>query len=129
MKKKAPKITLVFFILTLLFFALAVYNLIEAILYINSYLTAYGVTLSSMFSSAVSYVIGQCLPYFAYAVIVLGITVIMKNVIKNREVPVKPSKKAAKTETPAVEATPVQFEAATPSLNETAEEVKEETEA
>ncbi|MCQ2545490.1 MAG: hypothetical protein MJ144_03555 [Clostridia bacterium] len=72
-KRKTPVITIIFYILGILFLLVSVFMLISAIGYTKTYLASYGASFGDMWSNTLQYVIGQFMPYLGIGIVCLGI--------------------------------------------------------
>ncbi|MDO4870332.1 MAG: hypothetical protein Q4A65_08635, partial [Bacillota bacterium] len=68
-----PMITIVLYILGILFLLVSLFMLVTGINYTKVYLESYDATFADMWSNSVQYVLGQFVPYLAFGVISLGL--------------------------------------------------------
>ena len=78
-KKKTPVVTIVFYIVGILFLVVAAFMLVSAIAYTSTYLQSYGATLSDMWSNSLQYIIAQFMPYLGIGIVSLGIGKVAKD--------------------------------------------------
>ena len=78
-KKKTPGVTIVFYIVGILFLVVAAFMLVSAIAYTNTYLQSYGATFSDMWSNSLQYIIAQFMPYLGIGIVALGIGKVAKD--------------------------------------------------
>lgn len=78
-KKKTPVVTIVFYIVGILFLVVAAFMLVSAIAYTNTYLQSYGATFSDMWSNSLQYIIAQFMPYLGIGIVALGIGKVAKD--------------------------------------------------
>lgn len=79
-KKKTPGVTIVFYIVGILFLVVAAFMLVSAIAYTSTYLQSYGATFSDMWSNSLQYIIAQFMPYLGIGMIALGIGKVLKDI-------------------------------------------------
>lgn len=79
-KKKTPGVTIVFYIVGILFLFVAAFMLVSAIAYTNTYLQSYGATFGDMWSNSLQYIIAQFTPYLGIGMIALGIGKVLKDI-------------------------------------------------
>ena len=84
-KKKTPGVTIVFYIVGILFLVVAAFMLVSAIAYTSTYLQSYGATFSDMWSNSLQYIIAQFMPYLGIGIVALGIGKVAKDT-RNRKV-------------------------------------------
>lgn len=78
-KKKTPGVTIVFYIVGILFLVVAAFMLVSAIAYTSTYLQSYGATFSDMWSNSLQYIIAQFMPYLGIGIVALGIGKVAKD--------------------------------------------------
>ena len=78
-KKKTPGVTIVFYIVGILFLVVAAFMLVSAIAYTSTYLQSYGATFSDMWSNSLQYIIAQFMPYLGIGIVSLGIGKVAKD--------------------------------------------------
>ncbi|MDD7130862.1 MAG: hypothetical protein PUI14_04005 [Firmicutes bacterium] len=78
-KKKTPGVTIVFYIVGILFLVVAAFMLVSAIAYTSTYLQSYGATFSDMWSNSLQYIIAQFTPYLGIGIVALGIGKVAKD--------------------------------------------------
>ena len=78
-KKKTPGVTIVFYIVRILFLVVAAFMLVSAIAYTSTYLQSYGATFSDMWSNSLQYIIAQFMPYLGIGIVALGIGKVAKD--------------------------------------------------
>lgn len=78
-KKKTPGVTIVFYIVGILFLVVATFMLVSAIAYTSTYLQSYGATFSDMWSNSLQYIIAQFMPYLGIGIVALGIGKVAKD--------------------------------------------------
>lgn len=78
-KKKTPVVTIVFYIVGILFLVVAAFMLVSAIAYTSTYLQSYGATFSDMWSNSLQYIIAQFMPYLGIGIVSLGIGKVAKD--------------------------------------------------
>lgn len=78
-KKKTPVVTIVFYIVGILFLVVAAFMLVSAIAYTSTYLQSYGATFSDMWSNSLQYIIAQFMPYLGIGIVALGIGKVAKD--------------------------------------------------
>ena len=78
-KKKTPGVTIVFYIVGILFLVVAAFMLVSAIAYTRTYLQSYGATFSDMWSNSLQYIIAQFMPYLGIGIVALGIGKVAKD--------------------------------------------------
>ena len=78
-KKKTPIVTIVFYIVGILFLVVAAFMLVSAIAYTSTYLQSYGATFSDMWSNSLQYIIAQFMPYLGIGIVSLGIGKVAKD--------------------------------------------------
>ena len=78
-KKKTPGVTIVFYIVGILFLVVAAFMLVSAIAYTSTYLQSYGATFSDMWSNSLHYIIAQFMPYLGIGIVALGIGKVAKD--------------------------------------------------
>lgn len=78
-KKKTPGVTIVFYIVGILFLVVAAFMLVSAIAYTNTYLQSYGATFGDMWSNSLQYIIAQFMPYLGIGIVALGIGKVAKD--------------------------------------------------
>ena len=78
-KKKTPGVTIVFYIVGILFLVVAAFMLVSAIAYTNTYLQSYGATFGDMWSNSLQYIIAQFTPYLGIGIVALGIGKVAKD--------------------------------------------------
>ena len=78
-KKKTPGVTIVFYIVGILFLVVAAFMLVSAIAYTSTYLQSYGATFSVMWSNSLQYIIAQFMPYLGIGIVALGIGKVAKD--------------------------------------------------
>ena len=78
-KKKTPGVTIVFYIVGILFLVVAAFMLVSAIAYNSTYLQSYGATFSDMWSNSLQYIIAQFMPYLGIGIVALGIGKVAKD--------------------------------------------------
>lgn len=78
-KKKTPGVTIVFYIVGILFLFVAAFMLVSAIAYTNTYLQSYGATFGDMWSNSLQYIIAQFMPYLGIGIVALGIGKVAKD--------------------------------------------------
>ena len=78
-KKKTPGVTIVFYIVGILFLVVAAFMLVSAIAYTSTYLQSYGATFSYMWSNSLQYIIAQFMPYLGIGIVALGIGKVAKD--------------------------------------------------
>lgn len=79
-KKKTPGVTIVFYIVGILFLVVAAFMLVSAIAYTSTYLQSYGATFSDMWSNSLQYIIAQFMPYLGIGIVALGIGKVLKDI-------------------------------------------------
>lgn len=89
-KKKTPGISIVLYIIGILFLVVAAFMLVSAIAYTNTYLKSYGASFSDMWSNSLQYIIAQFMPYMGIGVVALGIGKVAKD-IRNVKVEAPPA--------------------------------------
>lgn len=72
-KKPTSAITVIFYIIGIIFLAVSAFMLYTAISYTRTYLQTYDATFSDMWSNSVQYIIAQFVPYLGIGVVCLGI--------------------------------------------------------
>ena len=77
-KKKTPVVTIVFYIVGILFLVVAAFMLVSAIAYTSTYLQSYGATFGDMWSNSIQYIIAQFMPYLGIGIVALGIGKVAK---------------------------------------------------
>ena len=77
-KKKTPGVTIVFYIVGILFLVVAAFMLVSAIAYTSTYLQSYGATFGDMWSNSLQYIIAQFMPYLGIGIVALGIGKVAK---------------------------------------------------
>ncbi|MCQ2546808.1 MAG: hypothetical protein MJ161_04595 [Clostridia bacterium] len=85
-KKTTPAITVIFYIIGILFLVAAAFMLTAAISYTRTYLQSYDAAFSDMWSNSVQYIIGQFAPYLGVGIVCLGIGKVIKearNIVVN----------------------------------------------
>ena len=78
-KKKTPGVTIVFYIVGILFLVVAAFMLVSAIAYTSTYLQSYGATFGDMWSNSLQYIIAQFMPYLGIGIVALGIGKVAKD--------------------------------------------------
>ena len=78
-KKKTPIVTIVFYIVGILFLVVAAFMLVSAIAYTSTYLQSYGATFGDMWSNSLQYIIAQFMPYLGIGIVSLGIGKVAKD--------------------------------------------------
>lgn len=78
-KKKTPGVTIVFYIVGILFLVVAAFMLVSAIAYTSTYLQSYGANFSDMWSNSLQYIIAQFMPYLGIGIVALGIGKVAKD--------------------------------------------------
>ncbi|MCI7393075.1 MAG: hypothetical protein MSH28_06145 [Clostridiales bacterium] len=78
-KKKTPGVTIVFYIVGILFLVVAAFMLVSAIAYTSTYLQSYGATFRDMWSNSLQYIIAQFMPYLGIGIVALGIGKVAKD--------------------------------------------------
>ena len=78
-KKKTPGVTIVFYIVGILFLVVSAFMLVSAIAYTSTYLQSYGATFSDMWSNSLQYIIAQFMPYLGIGIVALGIGKVAKD--------------------------------------------------
>ena len=78
-KKRTPGVTIVFYIVGILFLVVAAFMLVSAIAYTSTYLQSYGATFSDMWSNSLQYIIAQFMPYLGIGIVALGIGKVAKD--------------------------------------------------
>ena len=78
-KKKTPGVTIVFYIVGILFLVVAAFMLVSAIAYTSTYLQSYGATFSDMWSNSLQYIIAQFMTYLGIGIVALGIGKVAKD--------------------------------------------------
>ena len=78
-KKKTPGVTIVFYVVGILFLVVAAFMLVSAIAYTSTYLQSYGATFSDMWSNSLQYIIAQFMPYLGIGIVALGIGKVAKD--------------------------------------------------
>ena len=78
-KKKTPGVTIVFYIVGILFLVVAAFMLVSAIAYTSTYLQSYGATFRDMWSNSLQYIIAQFMPYLGIGIVSLGIGKVAKD--------------------------------------------------
>ncbi|MGN0701606.1 MAG: hypothetical protein ACI4KL_00270 [Lentihominibacter sp.] len=78
-KKKTPGVTIVFYIVGILFLVVAAFMLVSAIAYTNTYLQSYGATFGDMWSNSLQYIITRFMPYLGIGMVSLGIGKVVKD--------------------------------------------------
>ena len=78
-KKKTPVVTIVFYIVGILFLVVAAFMLVSAIAYTSTYLQSYGATFGDMWSNSLQYIIAQFMPYLGIGIVSLGIGKVAKD--------------------------------------------------
>ncbi len=72
-RKTTPAITVIFYIIGILFLAIAAFMLVVAISYTRTYLQSYDASFADMWSNSIQYIIVQFAPYMGVGVICLGL--------------------------------------------------------
>lgn len=79
MKKTiTPAVTVIFYIIGIIFLAVAAFMLVSAITYTKTYLDTYDASFADMWSNSVQYIIGQFVPYLGVGIVCLGIGKVIK---------------------------------------------------
>lgn len=78
-KKKTLGVTIVFYIVGILFLVVAAFMLVSAIAYTSTYLQSYGATFRDMWSNSLQYIIAQFMPYLGIGIVALGIGKVAKD--------------------------------------------------
>lgn len=85
-KKTTPAITVIFYIIGILFLAIAAFMLVAALSYTRTYLQSYDASFADMWSNSVQYIIAQFTPYLGVGIVCLGIGKVIKearNIVVN----------------------------------------------
>ena len=96
-KDKTPGITVVMYILGIIFLIVSAFMLFTAITYTRTYLESYDAAFADMWSNSIQYVIGQFVPYLAFGIISLGIGKAIKEFRNGRKVVAVPVDASAVT--------------------------------
>ena len=72
-KKTSPAITIIFYIIGIIFLIISAFMLVTAISYTKTYLQSYDASFADMWSHSLQYIITQCGPYMGFGIMALGI--------------------------------------------------------
>lgn len=86
-KKTTPILTVILYIIGIIFLAVSAFMLCAGVVYTKGYLASYDMSFADMWSNSTQYVIEKFVPYLAYGVISIGIGKAIKE-FKNAAKPV-----------------------------------------
>ncbi len=72
-KFKKSKVEIALYVAAIIMAALGIFMLYSSYMYIADYTTMYGMSITDMLGDTIQYILTQCFPYFAFAVITAGV--------------------------------------------------------